>query len=135
MDDSIDIDFLASQTPGFSGADIANICNEAALIAARRKKDKINRQDFLDAIDRIIAGLERKSKIISPQEKRTIAFHEAGHALVAALTDGAQPIHKATIMPRGSALGMVMMLPEGDQTSQSYKEMMAFMDVAMELLK
>ena len=115
MDESIDIDFLASQTPGFSGADIANICNEAALIAARRKKDKINRQDFLDAIDRIIAGLERKSKIISPQEKRTIAFHEAGHAVVSWMLKHVDPLIKVSIIPRGKSLGAAWYLPEERQ--------------------
>jgi len=115
MDDSIDIDFLASQTPGFSGADIANICNEAALIAARRKKDKINRQDFLDAIDRIIAGLERKSKIISPQEKRIIAFHEAGHAVVSWMLKHVDPLVKVSIIPRGKSLGAAWYLPEERQ--------------------
>ena len=115
MDDSIDIDFLASQTPGFSGADIANICNEAALIAARRKKEKINRQDFLDAIDRIIAGLERKSKIISPEEKRTIAFHEAGHAVVSWMLKHVDPLIKVSIIPRGKSLGAAWYLPEERQ--------------------
>jgi AFG3 family protein len=115
MDEHIDIDFLASQTPGFSGADIANICNEAALIAARRKKDRINRQDFLDAIDRIVAGLERKSKIISPEEKKIIAFHEAGHAVVSWMLSHVDPLVKVSIIPRGKSLGAAWYLPEERQ--------------------
>jgi cell division protease FtsH len=107
-----DIDFLAKQTPGFSGADIANVCNEAALIAARKDKDFIDKQDFLDAIDRIVGGLERKSKIISPEEKRTIAYHEAGHATVSWLLPNANPLLKVTIIPRGQALGAAWYLPE-----------------------
>ena len=107
-----DIDFLAKQTPGFSGADIANVCNEAALIAARKDKTAIDKQDFLDAIDRIVGGLERKSKIISPEEKRTIAYHEAGHATVSWLLPNANPLLKVTIIPRGQALGAAWYLPE-----------------------
>lgn len=114
-DETIDIHFLASQTPGFSGADIANICNEAALIAARKKKDKVGRQDFLDAIDRVIAGLEKKSKIISPEEKRTIAFHEAGHAVVSWLLKQVDPVVKVSIIPRGKSLGSAWYLPEEKQ--------------------
>lgn len=112
LDDTIDLSFMAAQTPGFSGADIANICNEAALIAARRKKDKIGRPDFLDAIDRIVAGLERKSKIISPQEKRTIACHEAGHAITGWLLPTVDPLVKVSIIPRGKTLGAAWYLPE-----------------------
>ncbi len=114
-DGTIDIHFLASQTPGFSGADIANICNEAALIAARKKKDKVGSQDFLDAIDRVIAGLEKKSKIISPEEKRTIAFHEAGHAVVSWLLKQVDPLVKVSIIPRGKSLGSAWYLPEEKQ--------------------
>lgn len=114
-DDSIDINFLAAQTPGFSGADIANICNEAALIAARRKKEKVNRQDFVDAIDRIVAGLEKKSKIISPEEKKTIAYHEAGHAVVSWLLKHIDPLVKVSIIPRGKSLGAAWYLPEERQ--------------------
>ncbi len=109
------MDFLAKQTPGFSGADIANVCNEAALIAARKNKKIVQRQDFLDAIDRIVAGLERKNKIITPEEKRTIAFHEAGHATVSWLLEYANPLVKVTIIPRGKALGAAWYLPEERQ--------------------
>ncbi len=112
---SIDMDFLAKQTPGFSGADIANVCNEAALIAARINKKIVQRQDFLDAIDRIVAGLERKNKIITPEEKRTIAYHEAGHASVSWLLEHANPLVKVTIIPRGKALGAAWYLPEERQ--------------------
>jgi AFG3 family protein len=106
------VDFLAKQTPGFSGADIANVCNEAALIAARNNKTQIERQDFLDAVDRIVGGLERKSKIITQDEKRTIAYHEAGHATVSWLLEHANPLLKVTIIPRGRALGAAWYLPE-----------------------
>ena len=109
---NFDIDFLAKQTPGFSGADIANVCNEAALIAARKNKKSVGKQDFLDAVDRIIGGLERKNKIISQEEKRTIAFHEAGHATVSWLLKYASPLVKVTIIPRGRALGAAWYLPE-----------------------
>ncbi len=123
-----DIDFLAKQTPGFSGADIANVCNESALIAARKNKKEVERQDFLDAVDRIIGGLERKNKIISPQEKRTIAFHEAGHATVSWLLEHANPLVKVTIIPRGRALGAAWYLPEERQlttTEQMHDELAA----------
>ncbi len=110
-----DIDFLAKQTPGFSGADIANVCNEAALIAARHNKKFVEKQDFLDAIDRIVGGLERKSKIISAEEKRTIAHHEAGHATVSWILPHANPLLKVTIIPRGQALGAAWYLPEERQ--------------------
>lgn len=124
MDASIDVHFLAAQTPGFSGADIANICNEAALIAARRKKDNINRQDFLDAIDRIVAGLEKKSKIISPEEKKIIAYHEAGHAVISWLLKTVDPLVKVSIIPRGKSLGAAWYLPEEKQlrTSTAFTE-------------
>jgi cell division protease FtsH len=111
----VDVEFLAAQTPGFSGADISNICNEAALIAARRKKEKVEKQDFLDAIDRIVAGLEKKSKIISPAEKKIIAFHEAGHALVSWRLKTIDPLVKVSIIPRGKSLGAAWYLPEERQ--------------------
>jgi AFG3 family protein len=109
---NLNLDFLAKQTPGFSGADIANVCNEAALIAARHKKKHVEKQDFLDAIDRIIGGLEKKNKIISSQEKKTIAYHESGHATVSWLLEYANPLLKVTIIPRGKALGAAWYLPE-----------------------
>jgi len=115
LSDSLEIEFLSKQTPGFSGADIANVCNEAALIAARKNKGAIEKQDFLDAIDRIVGGLERRSKIISPQEKRTIAFHESGHATVSWMLEHANPLLKVTIIPRGRALGAAWYLPEERQ--------------------
>ena len=108
----IDVDFLAKQTPGFSGADIANLCNEAALIAARHNKTQVEKQDFLDAVDRIIGGLEKKNKIITPEEKKTIAYHEAGHASVSWLLQYANPLVKVTIVPRGQSLGAAWYLPE-----------------------
>lgn len=108
----IDVDFLAKQTPGFSGADIANICNEAALIAARKDKKEVEKQDFLDAVDRIIGGLEKKNKIITKDEKRAIAFHEAGHATISWLLEYAHPLVKVTIVPRGQSLGAAWYLPE-----------------------
>ena len=114
-EDEIDRAFLAKQTPGFSGADIANVCNEAALIAARSDKKIIEKQDFLDAIDRIVGGLEKKTKIISPEEKRTIAYHESGHASVSWLLKHAHPLVKVTIVPRGKALGAAWYLPEERQ--------------------
>ena len=113
--DDFDLEFLAKHTPGFSGADLANVCNEAALTAARRDKPAIEKQDFLDAVDRIIGGLERKSKIITPQEKRSIAHHEAGHATVSWLLPNANPLFKVTIVPRGQALGAAWYLPEERQ--------------------
>ena len=113
--DDFNLEFLAKHTPGFSGADIANVCNEAALTAARRNKTLIDKQDFLDAVDRIIGGLERKSKIITPQEKRSIAHHEAGHATVSWLLPNANPLFKVTIVPRGQALGAAWYLPEERQ--------------------
>lgn len=126
--EGFNIEFLAKQTPGFSGADIANVCNEAALIAARKNKDSIDKQDFLDAVDRIVGGLERKSKIISPDEKRTIAFHEAGHATVSWMLPNANPLLKVTIIPRGRSLGAAWYLPEERQittTEQMMDEMAA----------
>jgi AFG3 family protein len=115
LEKAFDIGFMAKQTPGFSGADIANVCNEAALIAARKNKTVVEKQDFLDAVDRIVGGLERKTKIISPQEKKTIAYHEAGHATVSWLLEHASPLLKVTIIPRGRALGAAWYLPEERQ--------------------
>ena len=108
----LDIDFLSKQTPGFSGADIANVCNEAALIAARNGKKAVDKQDFLDAVDRIIGGLEKKNKIITPNEKRAVAFHEAGHAVTSWMLEHAAPLVKVTIVPRGRSLGAAWYLPE-----------------------
>lgn len=110
--DDLDIDFLAKQTPGFSGADIANVCNEAALIAARKDKKMVDKQDFLDAVDRIVGGLEKKNKIVTPDEKRAIAIHEAGHATVSWMLEHAAPLIKVTIVPRGQSLGAAWYLPE-----------------------
>lgn len=110
--ESLDLDFLARQTPGFSGADIANVCNEAALIAARKEKKAVEKQDFLDAVDRIVGGLEKKNKIITPEEKKTIAYHEAGHATVSWMLEHAAPLVKVTIVPRGQSLGAAWYLPE-----------------------
>ena len=110
--ETLDLDFLAKQTPGFSGADIANVCNEAALIAARKERKAVTKQDFLDAVDRIVGGLEKKNKIITPEEKKTIAFHEAGHATVSWMLEHAAPLVKVTIVPRGQSLGAAWYLPE-----------------------
>ncbi len=115
----VELEFFARQTPGFSGADIANVCNEAALIAARKSKTEIQKQDFLDAIDRIIGGLERRSKIISPKEKKVIAFHEAGHATVSWFLEYASPLVKVTIVPRGKSLGAAWYLPEERQITNT----------------
>ena len=125
---SLDIEFLAKQTPGFSGADIANVCNEAALIAARKNKKSVGKQDFLDAVDRIVGGLEKKNKIITQEEKKTIAFHEAGHALTSWLLEYAAPLVKVTIVPRGQSLGAAWYLPEERmivRTEQMLDEMCA----------
>ena len=111
-DDSLDLDILARQTPGFSGADIANVCNEAALIAARHNKKTVTKQDFLDAVDRIIGGLEKKTKVMTADEKRAIAIHEAGHATISWFCQHANPLVKVTIVPRGQALGAAWYLPE-----------------------
>jgi cell division protease FtsH len=112
LEENTDVDFLAKQTPGFSGADIANLCNEAALIAARNDKKQVEKQDFLDAVDRIVGGLEKKNKIITPQEKKSIAYHEAGHATISWLLEHAHPLVKVTIVPRGQSLGAAWYLPE-----------------------
>ncbi|HCQ24921.1 MAG TPA: peptidase M41 [Flavobacteriaceae bacterium] len=125
---TLDIEFLAKQTPGFSGADIANVCNEAALIAARKNKKSVGKQDFLDAVDRIVGGLEKKNKIITQEEKKTIAFHEAGHALTSWLLEYAAPLVKVTIVPRGQSLGAAWYLPEERmivRTEQMLDEMCA----------
>lgn len=127
---SVDIDFLSKQTPGFSGADIANVCNESALIAARHNKKLISKQDFLDAVDRIIGGLEKKNKVIAPNEKKTIAYHEAGHASVSWMLEHASPLVKVTIVPRGQALGAAWYLPEERQIttkSQLMHEMISLL--------
>ena len=124
----VDVKFLSQQTPGFSGADIANLCNEAALIAARQDKKAVHHQDFLDAVDRIVGGLEKKNKIISPKEKKTIAFHEAGHATASWMLEHAAPLVKVTIVPRGQSLGAAWYLPEERQivqTEQMLDEMCA----------
>ena len=112
LDENLDIDFLARQTPGFSGADIANVCNEAALIAARHNRPNVGKQDFLDAVDRIIGGLEKKTKVMTEAEKRSIAIHEAGHATISWFTEFANPLVKVSIVPRGQALGAAWYLPE-----------------------
>ncbi|MBL1281008.1 MAG: ATP-dependent zinc metalloprotease FtsH [Fluviicola sp.] len=112
LEEGIDVEFLSRQTPGFSGADIANLCNEAALIAARKGKKQVEKQDFLDAVDRIIGGLEKKNKIITPEEKKAIAFHEAGHATISWMLEHANPLVKVTIVPRGRSLGAAWYLPE-----------------------
>ncbi len=125
---TLDVEFLAKQTPGFSGADIANVCNEAALIAARNNKKSVGKQDFLDAVDRIVGGLEKKNKIITKEEKNTIAFHEAGHAIVSWLLEHAAPLVKVTIVPRGQSLGAAWYLPEERlivRTEQMLDEMCA----------
>ena len=125
---SLDVEFLAKQTPGFSGADIANVCNEAALIAARKNKKSVGKQDFLDAVDRIVGGLEKKNKIITQEEKKTIAYHEAGHALTSWLLEHAAPLVKVTIVPRGQSLGAAWYLPEERmivRTEQMLDEMCA----------
>lgn len=128
--EGLDTEFLAKQTPGFSGADIANVCNEAALIAARNNKEAVDKQDFLDAVDRIVGGLEKKNKIITPEEKRAIAIHEAGHATVSWMLEHAAPLIKVTIVPRGQSLGAAWYLPEERlivRTDQMLDEMCATM--------
>ncbi|MEG0760309.1 ATP-dependent zinc metalloprotease FtsH [Chryseobacterium sp.] len=128
LDDTVDRDFLAKQTPGFSGADIANVCNEAALIAARNSHESVNKQDFLDAVDRIIGGLEKKNMAIKPSEKKRVAYHEAGHATISWLVEHASPLLKVTIVPRGKSLGAAWYLPEERQlttTEQMLDEMCA----------
>jgi len=127
-DDSIDIELLAKQTPGFSGADIANVCNEAALFSARKDKKMVGHSDFNEAIDRIVGGLEKRSRVISPEEKKTIAFHEAGHATVSWLLEFASPLVKVSIIPRGKSLGAAWYLPHERQITtaeQIFDEMCA----------
>ena len=114
---NLDVEFLSKQTPGFSGADIANVCNEAALIAARKNKKSVSKQDFLDAVDRIVGGLEKKNKIITPDEKKAVAYHEAGHATVSWMLEHAAPLVKVTIVPRGQSLGAAWYLPREDETA------------------
>jgi len=126
----VDKEFLAKQTPGFSGADIANVCNEAALVAARKNKKQIEKQDFLDAVDRIVGGLEKRTKVLTDQEKHTIAYHESGHASVSWLLRWANPLVKVTIVPRGKALGAAWYLPEERQITtyeQMFDEMTSLM--------
>jgi len=130
IDKNVKVDFLAKQTPGFSGADIANVCNEAALIAARKDKKSVDKQDFMDAIDRIIGGLEKRNKIISLHEKKVIAYHEAGHATVSWLLEHAHPLVKVTIVPRGKALGAAWYLPEERQLT-TYEQMFDEMTAAL----
>ncbi|MBO7523350.1 MAG: ATP-dependent zinc metalloprotease FtsH, partial [Bacteroidales bacterium] len=128
LEKDFDVSFMARQTPGFSGADIANVCNEAALIAARKNKKVVEKQDFLDAVDRIVGGLERKTKILTKEEKRAIAFHEAGHATVSWLLEYASPLVKVTIIPRGNSLGAAWYLPEERQltTKEQLLDEMAY---------
>lgn len=127
----VDLVVLARGTAGFSGADLYNLMNQAALKASVDGLNSITMEVLEYAKDKILMGSERKTAVITPESARSTAFHEAGHALVAVLTEGAMPIHKATIMPRGQALGMVTMLPEADQLSQTYKQLLASMDVSM----
>jgi len=131
LENGVDLSIVARGTTGFSGADLYNLMNQAALKASMDGLNAITMAVLEFAKDKILMGAERKTAVITAETAKCTAYHEAGHALVGVLTDGAQPIHKATIMPRGSSLGMVTMLPEGDQTSQSFKQMIAFMDVAM----
>ena len=126
LEPNLDLGFLAAQTPGFSGADIANLCNEAALIAAREKKSKVDKPDFINAIDRIIAGTEHKNRIISPREKKIIAYHEAGHATISWLLKNVDPLMKVSIIPRGKSLGAAWYLPEERQirTTAQFTDML-----------
>ncbi|MGI9230838.1 MAG: ATP-dependent zinc metalloprotease FtsH, partial [Methylocystis sp.] len=127
----VDLKVVARGTPGFSGADLMNLVNEAALLAARRSKRIVTRQEFEDARDKIMMGAERRTLMMTEEEKRLTAYHEGGHALVQLSMPGAMPIHKATIIPRGGALGMVQGLPERDQISQSYEQLIAMLAIAM----
>ena len=127
----VDLTLLAKGTTGFSSANLYNLMNQAALKASTERLNSITMAVLKSAQDKILTGAERKTAVITPETAKRTAYHEAGYALVGVLTDGSQPIHKATIMPRGSSLGMVMMLPEGNQTLQSFKQMLAFMGVAM----
>ncbi len=130
LHDTVNVEFLSKQTPGFSGADIANVCNESALIAARADHEEITKQDFMDAIDRIIGGLEKKNKIISPNEKKVVAFHEAGHASISWLLEHAHPLVKVTIVPRGKSLGAAWYLPEERQIT-TFEQMVDEMTAAL----
>src|SRR5690606_22371741 len=121
--EDVQSEFMARQTPGFSGADIANVCNEAALIAARKSKKLVSKEDFLDAVDRIVGGLEKKNKIISKDEKRAVAYHESGHATISWLLEHAHPLVKVTIVPRGKALGAAWYLPE-ERSLNTYEQML-----------
>src|SRR5574337_163674 len=127
----VNLDVVARGTPGFSGADLSNLVNEAALLAARRGKRVVTRQEFEDSRDKIMMGAERRTLIMTEEEKRLTAYHEAGHALVSVSMPASTPIHKATIIPRGRALGMVQSLPERDQISQSYEQLIAMLAMAM----
>ena len=122
---NLDVDFLSKQTPGFSGADIANVCNEAALIAARKNKKSVGKQDFLDAVDRIVGGLEKKNKIITPDEKKAVAYHEAGHATVSWMLEHAAPLVKVTIVPRGQSLGAAWYLPLGIAATELWQDQLS----------
>ena len=127
----VDAKTIARGTPGFSGADLANLVNEAALLAARRNKRLVSMQEFEDAKDKVLMGPERRSMVMSEKEKELTAYHEAGHAIVAMNVPEADPVHKATIIPRGRALGMVMRLPEADKLSENYTQMTSFLAIAM----
>ena len=131
VDKSVDLDVLAKGTPGFSGADLANLVNEAALMAARKNRRMVTMRDFEDAKDKVMMGAERRSMAMSDAEKKLTAYHEAGHAIVSINEDASDPIHKATIIPRGRALGMVMRLPESDKLSYKREKMYADLYVAM----
>jgi cell division protease FtsH len=127
----VDVKIIARGTPGFSGADLANLVNEAALMAARRNRRMVMQRDFEDAKDKVMMGAERKSMVMSDEEKRNTAYHEGGHALVALSVPAADPVHKATIIPRGLALGMVMQLPEGDRYSMNFQQMTSRLAIMM----
>ena len=127
----VDLKVIARGTPGFSGADIMNLVNEAALLAARRNKRVVTHSEFEDAKDKVMMGAERKSMAMSEEEKKLTAYHEAGHAIVGLFVPAGIPVHKATIIPRGRALGMVKFLPEGDRYSMKYKEFTSQLAVAM----
>merc|ERR1712093_442429 len=131
MTPDVNLRTIARGTPGFSGADLANLINEAALMAARAGKRGVTMVDFEEAKDKVMMGSERRSMVMTEEEKKLTAYHEAGHAIVTINEKAAHPIHKATIIPRGRALGMVMQLPEGDQTSETKQQMLARMDVCM----
>ena len=131
LDPALQLDEVAALTPGFTGADLANLVNEAALLAARRGKRSVSMREFEDAKDKVMMGAERKSMAMSEEEKKLTAYHEAGHAIVGMFVPAGVPVHKATIIPRGRALGMVKFLPEGDRYSMKYKEFTSQLAVAM----